>query len=166
MKITLNNMNILIFGFVCLGVLGPAPIVDCDILNLGKWLGIEKTSADENYWLVKEAFLSAGSTYNRRSSFDHNMNDAVNLYFIPKMEPNKYVAETIWYDPKGEEFQKIRTTYDLQSESKKGDVRPMSGSTRVHSMPTGKLYEHKPGQWEVALYIDKKLVRKLTFSLR
>ncbi len=166
MNITRNNVNILILGLVCSGVLGAAPGASCDIFNFGEWIGIEKTSTDEKYWLVKEAFLSAGSTYNRRKAFDHSMNESVNLCFIPKMEPNAYVAESVWYDPNGEEYRKIRTTYDVQKESKKGDERLKSGTTRIHSVPTKELYEHKPGRWKVALYIDKDLVRKLTFSLR
>ena len=94
------------------------------------------------------------------------MNETVNLVFIPKLEKNTYTAESIWYDPNGEEFRKIRTTYDAQSESKKGEDRQASGSTRVHTMPTKELFEHKPGLWKVALYIENDLVRRLTFSLR
>jgi hypothetical protein len=165
-KIIRNSVNILIVGVVCLEVLGVAPLASCDIFNFGEWIGIEETSADERYWLVKEAFLSAGSTYNRRKAFDHSMDESVNLYFIPKMEPNAYVAESVWYDPNGEEYRKTRTTYDVQKESKKGDERTKSGTTRIHSVPTKELYEHKPGRWKVVLYIDKELVRRLTFSLR
>jgi hypothetical protein len=141
-------------------------LTSCGMFNLGKWKGIEKTSADEKYYLVKDVFLSAGSAYNRRDNFDHNMSESVNLYFIPKMEPNTYVAESIWYDPDGEEFKTIRRTYDLQSETKKGDERQKSGTTRVHTVSTKELFDHKPGVWKVALYIGKDLVRRLTFSLR
>ncbi len=138
----------------------------CGMFNLGKWKGIEKASADEKYYLVKDIFLTAGSAYNRKDAFDHNMNESVNLFFTPKMEQNTYVAESIWYDPNGDEFRKIRTTYDAQKESKKGDDRQASGSTRVHSIPTKELYDHKPGVWKVELYLEKDLVRRLTFSVR
>jgi hypothetical protein len=166
-KITRNNLNILIFGLVCFGALSVVRIANGDMINLGKWIGLfEKTSVDEKYWLVKEAFLSAGSAYNRKDSFDHNMNDAVNLFFTPKMEQNTYVAESVWYDPNGEEFRKIRKTYDIQKESSKGDDRSSTGTTRIHSMSTKEMYGHKPGLWTAVLYIEKDLVRKLTFSLR
>jgi hypothetical protein len=141
-------------------------VSSCGMFNLGKWKGIEKTAADEKYYLVKDAFLSAGSAYNRRDNFDHNLNESVNLYFIPKMEPNTYVAESIWYDPNGEEFKTIRKTYDLQSETKKGDERQKEGTTRVHTVSAKELFDHKPGVWKVALYLGKDLVRRLTFSLR
>ena len=141
-------------------------LAGCGMFNLGKWKGIEKSSADEKYYLVKDAFLTAGSAYNRKETFDHNMNESVNLFFMPKMEQNTYVAESIWYDPNGEEFRKIRTTYDAQKESKKGDDRQASGSTRVHTMSTKELYDRKPGLWKVELYIEKDLVRRLPFSLR
>ncbi len=141
-------------------------LTSCGVFNLGKWKGIEKAAADEKYYLVKDIFLSPGSAYNRRDSYDHSMNESVNLYFIPSMETNTYTAESIWYDPNGEEFKTIRTTYDLQSETKKGDERPKSGSTRIHTVPTKELFERKPGLWKVALYLEKDLVRRLTFSLR
>jgi hypothetical protein len=141
-------------------------LAGCGMFNLGKWKGIEKVSSDEKYYLVKDAFLTAGSAYNRKETFDHNMNESVNLFFTLKMEPNTYVTESVWYDPNGEEFRKIRTTYDAQKETKKGDDRQASGTTRIHSMATKELYDHKPGLWKVALYIDKDLVRRLTFSLR
>jgi hypothetical protein len=110
--------------------------------------------------------LSAGSAYNPRDTFDHNLNEMVNLYFVPRTEPNTYVAQTIWYDPNGDEFRTIRTTYDLQTESKKGEARRKSGTTRVHTVSTKELFEHRPGIWKVQLYIGKDLVRRLTFSLR
>jgi hypothetical protein len=141
-------------------------LTSCGMFNLGKWKGIEKTAADEKYYLVKDAFLSAGSTYNRRDNFDHNLNESVNLYFIPATEPNTYVAESIWYDPNGEEFKTIRKTYDVQAETKKGDERQKSGTTRVHTVATKELFDHKPGVWKVVLYLGNDLVRRLTFSLR
>jgi hypothetical protein len=57
-------------------------------------------------------------------------------------------------------------TYDRQKESKKGDERQASGSTRVHTVATKELYDHKPGLWKVELYIEKDLVRRLPFSIR
>jgi hypothetical protein len=141
-------------------------LAGCGMFNMGKPLWIQKTDADEKYYLVKDAFLTGGSAYNRRETFDHNMHESVNLFFTPKMEPNTYTTESIWYDPNGAEFRKIRTTYDAQKESKKGDDRQASGSTRVHTVATKELYDHKPGLWKVALYIEKDLVRKLPFSIR
>jgi hypothetical protein len=141
-------------------------LAGCGMFNMGKWKGIERADADEKYYLVKDAFLTAGSAYNRKEAFDHNMNESVNLIFTPKMEQNTYVTESVWIDPNGEEFRKIRLTYDAQKETKKGDERNPGGSTRVHTMSTKDLYDHKPGIWKVALYIEKDLVRRLTFSLR
>ena len=138
----------------------------CGMFNLGKWKGIERTGADEKFYLLKDVFLTGGSAYNPKEAFDHTMNDSVNLFFTPRMEPNVYVAESVWYDPNGQEYRKIRTTYDVQAERKKGDERSKAPTTRVHSMSTKELYEHKPGLWKVALYIEKDLVRRLTFSLR
>lgn len=141
-------------------------LTGCGMFNLGKLRWIERTASDEKYYLVKDVFLTPGSSYNRKQAFDHNMNDTVNLFFIPKLEKNTYTTESVWYDPNGEEFRKIRKTYDTQSESKKGEDRKASGTTRVHSIPTKELFEHKPGLWKVALYIENDLVRRLTFSVR
>jgi hypothetical protein len=138
----------------------------CGMFNLGRWKGIERAAADEQYYLVKDMFLTAGSAYHPKEAFDHNMNESINLFFIPKNEPNTYVAESIWYDPDGQEFRKIRTTYDLQRETKKGDERKSTGTTRVQTISTKDLYDHKPGLWKVALYLDHRLVRRLTFSVR
>jgi hypothetical protein len=141
-------------------------LASCGMFNLGKWKGIEKSSSDEKYYLVKDAFLTAGSSYNRKETFDHNMNESVNLFFSLKMEPNTYIAESVWYDPNGQEFRKIRRTYDAQKESKKGDDRQPSGTTRVHTVATKELYDHKPGLWKVELFLEKDLVRRLPFSIR
>jgi hypothetical protein len=92
--------------------------------------------------------------------------DTVNLYFIPKNEKNVYKAESVWFDPMGQEYRTIRQTYDLQQETKKGDDRQKGGSTRVHTMTTRELYNHKPGLWKVALYLDDQLVRRLSFTVR
>lgn len=141
-------------------------LAGCGIINPGKWKGIETTARDENYYLVKDIFLTPGSSAAAKDTFDHNVNETVNLFFIPRNETNKYTAESIWYDPSDQEFRTIRTTYDTQSEGKKGIERKSSGTTRIHSMPTAVLYNHKPGLWKVELLLDGKLARRLTFSVR
>ena len=141
-------------------------LAGCGAINPGKWKGIERTSSDESFYLVKDVFLSGGSTARPRESFDHNMHDVVNLYFTPRDEKNAYVAESRWLDPLGIEFRTIRTTYDKQQEGKEGIDRPKGGTLRVHTMPVSELYAHKPGMWKVALYLDGKLARRLSFSVR
>jgi hypothetical protein len=143
-----------------------AVLAGCGAINVGKWKGIEKTASDENFYLVKDIFLTGGSAFSPRETFDHNMHDTVSLFFMPKDEKNTYVAESRWQDPMGLEFRTIRTTYDKQEEGKKGIERPKGGATRVHTIPTSELYNHKPGQWKVALYLDGKLVRRLSFTVR
>lgn len=138
----------------------------CGLINLGKWKGIERTAKDEEYYLVKEIFLTAGSVRSPKENFDHTMHETVNLFFIPRNETNTYTAESIWYDPSGIEFRTIRQTYDRQKEYGKGEEREKAGTMRVHSMPTKELYNHKPGLWKVALYLEGKLVRRLTFFVR
>ncbi len=138
----------------------------CGVINVGKWKGIEKTSADEKFYLAKEVFLTPGTAYGPKESFDHSMNDVVNLCFKPNNEKNHYVAESVWYDPKGQEYGTIRTTYDLREETKKDQERPKGGSMRVHTMSTKELADHKPGMWKVMLYIDDDLVRRLNFYVR
>jgi hypothetical protein len=135
-------------------------------INVGKWKGIERAGSDEEYYLAKDIFLTAGSAYNQRNSFDHFMHESVNVFFVPRHETNTYILETIWYDPTGQEFRTIRTTYDKQREIAKGEERSEHGTTRVHSMSTKELFNHKPGSWKVALYLDGKLVRKLDFTVR
>ncbi len=138
----------------------------CGVINPGKWKGIEKTSSDEEYYLVKDVFLSPGSAYAAKDSFDHHVNESVNLFFVPRNETNQYTAETIWFDPSDQEFRKIRQTYDTKSESKRGINRDSKGTTRVHSMPTAQLFNHKPGLWKVQLYLDGKLARRIMFTVR
>ncbi|MBI4961922.1 MAG: hypothetical protein HY913_01460 [Desulfomonile tiedjei] len=135
-------------------------------INVGKWKGVERAGSDEEYYLAKDIFLTAGSAASQRNAFDHNMHESVNLFFIPRNETNTYVAETIWYDPAGVEYRAIRKTYDRQRETAKGDEREKAGTTRVHSMSTKELYTHKPGSWKVALYLDNKLVRRMDFTVR
>jgi hypothetical protein len=94
------------------------------------------------------------------------MHESINVFFVPRHETNTYVAETIWYDPSGQEFRTIRTSYDKQRETAKGEERAEAGTRRVHSMPTKDLFQHKPGSWKVALKLDSKLVRRLDFTIR
>jgi hypothetical protein len=138
----------------------------CTWVNLGKWRGIERVPADEQYYLLKDVLLTASSAYNPKEVFDHNMNDTVNLLFSPKNEKNHYVAESVWYDPSGAEFRTIRVTYDKKAEQREGMERPSAGSSRIHTIPTRDLYNHKPGIWKVALKLDGELARRLTFTVR
>lgn len=139
----------------------------CGAVNLGKWKGFESTSSDEQYYLLKDVFLTGGSSVAHRDAFDHNLHEVVNLYFTPRNEKNTYVAESKWVDPNGLEFRTIRTTHDKKKEGKTGEERSTTGSTtRVHTMPTAELFNHKPGIWKVSLYLDGKLARRLTFTLR
>lgn len=138
----------------------------CGVINPGKWKGIERTSADEKYYLVKDVILTPGSTYLSKEIFDHNMNDGINLIFTVVNEKNRYVAESRWIDPLGAEYRTIRATYDKQVESKQDFDRKKSGTPRVHSITTKELFEHKPGLWKVALYLDGELARRLTFTVR
>jgi hypothetical protein len=141
-------------------------LAGCGAINLGKWKGIETTGKDEEYYLLKSVTLTAGSTHSPKDTFDHTMHDTVNLFFVPRIEPNTYTAESRWYDPSGIEFRTVRQTYDRQRETKKGDDRDQAGTTRVHNMPVQELYNHKKGLWSVALYLDGKLARRLNFSIR
>jgi hypothetical protein len=143
-----------------------AAMIGCGAINLGKWKGLERSSRDEEYYLVKDMFLTAGSAYAPKELFDHNVNESVNLFFTPRNEPNVYTAESVWYDPTGLEFRTIRTTYDKQKETGKGEERQSTGTTRIHSMPTKELFQHKPGVWKVELHLDGKLARRMAFSVR
>ncbi len=138
----------------------------CGVINPGKWKGIEKTSADEKFYLVKDVFLTAGSAYTSKETFDHNLNDSINLFFTPTNEKSHYVAESIWYDPMDQEYRTIRSTQDVQQENKKDFERKKGGTPRVHTISTRELYARKPGLWKVALYLDGQLARRLTFSVR
>jgi hypothetical protein len=152
---------ILIFAIIMmLGATG------CGVINLGRWKGLEFSGKDEHYYMVKDIFLTAGSAYSPKEVFDHNINESVNLFFTPRNETNHYTAESIWYDPSGSEFRTIRLTYDKQKDQKKGDDWKDSGTTRVHSLSTKEMVDHKPGLWKVALFLEGKLVRKLSFTVR
>jgi len=139
----------------------------CKALGLGKFLWLEKTTKEENYWLLKDACVTPSSSYSAKREFDHNMNPVVNVLFTPNNEKNHYVAETMWIDPLGQEFRTIRTTHDLQQEGKKSiDPRRKSeGTVRIHTMRSKDLYQHKPGLWKIRLYLDGQLARILEFVM-
>lgn len=138
----------------------------CGALGLGKYKGIERTASDEAFYLLKEFRLSGGSIQTEKEDFDHVTNETVNLVFVPRNEQAVYVTKSVWYDPNDEEKFTIRRTYDRAEETKKAIERPKGGTTRVHSVPTRELYNHKPGMWKVALYIDGQLARRQTFFVR
>lgn len=138
----------------------------CGIINPGKFLGIERTDSDEKYYLIKRLSLTAGSTAHPRTFFDHTMQDAVYVVFIPSNETNRYVTKSVWYDPAGNEFRTVRQTHDRQVESAKGIDRPQGGSNIIHMMPLEELWKHKPGLWKVEIYIDNQLARRLSFTVR
>jgi hypothetical protein len=137
----------------------------CGLINPGKFKWIEKTGRGEEFYLVKDIFMTPGSSNIRKESFDHVINETVNLVFIPREEKNHYIAESIWYDPSENEFRTVRATYDKQQENKTGFERVKGGTPRIHTMPTKELYNHKPGLWKVALYLEGKLVRTLRFTV-
>lgn len=138
----------------------------CGVINPGKWKGIETTSSDEQHWLLKDAFLTAGSAAHAREDFDHTMQEAVNVVFVPANEKNEYTVETRWYDPSGQEYRMIRKHYDVKAESKEGAERKKGGTPRVHTMTTKELADRKAGMWKVAIILDGKLARRLSFSVR
>lgn len=161
-----RNGAYLVFLLVGLFFCAPFLTAGCGVINPGKWKGIERTSADEKYYLVKDVMLTPGSTYLSKEIFDHNMNDSINLVFTAVNERNRYVAESRWIDPLGAEYRTIRATYDKQVESKQDFDRKKAGTPRVHSITTKELFEHKPGLWKVVLYLDGELARRLTFTVR
>ena len=138
----------------------------CGAINIGKWRGIEHADPDEAYYLVNDVFLTATSAMNPREVFDHNLNEAVHLYFTARDEKPTYVVKSVWQDPDGQEYRTIRTTYDKAREEKKGDQRSRKSTPRIHSMPLQELYAHKPGMWKVSLYIEDQLARRLTFLVK
>lgn len=138
----------------------------CGAINVGKWRGIERTDPDEAFYRVNDVFLTASSASSPRETFDHNLNEAVHLYFTPKDEKPTYVTESVWQDPDGQEYRTIRETYDKVREQKKGIERTNKSTPRIHTMPTKELYAHKPGMWKVSLYIEKQLVRRLSFLVK
>ncbi len=89
------------------------------------------------------------------------------MFFIPKNEKPTYTVKSVWQDPDGQEYRTIRTTYDKAREEKQGiDRKQRGGTPRIHTLPTKELYEHKPGMWKVALYLEKQLVRRLSFLVK
>lgn len=138
----------------------------CGALNLGKWRGIETSDADEKYYLVKDAFLTASSAALRRDNFDHTLQPTINLIFKPATEPGHYVTKSVWINPKGEEFKTIRETHDRQQETKQGIQRDKDGSTRIHTISTQDLWTEGEGIWTVELYIDDELARRLEFTVQ
>lgn len=138
----------------------------CGIINPGKFIGLERTDRDEQFYLIKKMWLTAGSTAHPRTFFDHTMQDGVYVVFIPANQPNHYVTKTVWYDPGGHEFRTIRQTHDKQAETARGFERPKGGSTLIHMMPLEKLWKHKPGLWKVEVFIDNEMARRLSFTVR
>lgn len=138
----------------------------CGAINAGKWLGVQKSDPDVKYYLVKDTVLTPGSSYLSKEFFDHNMNEVINLLFTVVNEKNHYVAESRWIDPIGVEFRTIRTTHDRQQEGKQDIDRRATGTTRMHSIFTKPLFDHKPGQWKVELFIDGELARRMPFTVR
>jgi hypothetical protein len=135
----------------------------CGVINPGKYQPITRPKG-EAYYLAKDVFLAAGSS--RKEAFDHAIHEAVSLCFIPANERNHYVAESVWTDPSDREFRKIRQTYDLNTEQRKGEERAKGGAMRAQAMSTAEMAAHQPGMWKVALYMDDELVRKLDFSIK
>lgn len=136
------------------------------VLGIGKFKGIEKTAADEHYYLVKSPFLSGGSQAHPREDFDHKLQDNVVLSFTVPNEKHYYVTKSKWLDPSGHEFRTIRQTHDKKKENDQAEDRPKGGSRRFHSIPTKTLADHKTGLWTVELFIDDQLARRLTFTVR
>ena len=126
-------------------------------------MAAEKKSeaAGEESGLLKEFHLSAASLQTRKRNFDHHTDETVNLVFVPRK--SVHIAESRWYNPNDREFRIIRHVYDRAKEPKKAIERPKGGATRVHYIPTKELYDHKPGLWKVALYIDNQLAGRQTF---
>lgn len=159
----MGRCHILRFPFAVLIFLH---VVSCGAFNLGKWKGIEWTSKAESHWLLKNVFLTGGSAYNPRDTFDHSLQDTVNLVFVPSNEKPHYISRSVWTDPSGEEFRVIRQTHDKNEESQRMEERNEKGTTRIHSVSTHDLFSRGVGKWTVEVYIDDVLARKLTFTLR
>ncbi len=149
-------------ALVCIAIV---MVSGCSALGLGQFKGIEQTQSDEKYYLLKNGFLAAGNSLVPRVSFDHHMHENVSFCFVPANEKNHYVSRTLWFDPLGSEFRAMRQTHDKQQETKKGSERNPQGTTRIHSIPSKELYEHKPGLWKVELYLDDVLARRLPFTV-
>ena len=161
-----DSLTLCKLRFVSLFVLLVFAVLGCGAINPGPWKPPEFPPKNQKYYLLKDVFLTPGSAAYAKDSFDHAMNENVNLVFIPKNEKNDYSAESRWYDPNDQEYRTIRTHYDVKSEGKEDFERKKGGTPRTHSMPTKELVNHKAGMWKVALYLDNDLARELNFSVR
>jgi hypothetical protein len=141
-------------------------VYGCSALNLGELLWPKWPKPGIKHWLVKDAKLTGGSSSAQRDDFDHMMFRSVNVIFVPKNEKNHYVSKITWYDPSGTEFRTIRQTHDIQQETSVGEERTPEGSTRVHSLRSKDLYDHKPGRWKVELFLDDELALRFEFTIR
>lgn len=152
-----NALAIILIGFsVC--------VFSCKIVDR-RLTPIVPTDPDERHELVKDEFLTASSAANQRTDFDHSLHDSIHLMFKHENEPNHYVTESVWIGPDGEEFKKIRKTYDKAREAREGLEREKGGTRRIHTVSAQDLYAHGTGAWTVELYIDGKLARRLDFTL-
>lgn len=126
---------------------------------------VERDHDVEHHLLKKIGLTSYSSAYPRKV-FDHDLDEEVNLTFVPDNEKNDYVSRTVWFDPLGEEFRTIRQSYKKVRETLDTLERPKGGSTRTHTMSVKEMWEHRPGMWTVELYLDDRLARRLTFNVR
>jgi hypothetical protein len=141
-------------------------LCSCGVVNLGKYKGIEKADADEEYYLLKDVKLTGGLSAAQREHFDHTLLRSVNVVFVPNNEKNHYISKTVWYDPSGTEYRMIRKTHDKQQEVAQGEERKDGGTPRVHSIKSKELFEREPGRWKVELFLDDRLARRLEFTVR
>jgi ankyrin repeat protein/uncharacterized protein YecT (DUF1311 family) len=151
------------------------PQIVKQLRNLGAVFGIssafamaaeEKSDAAvEKPGLLKEFHLSSGSLQTPKENFDCVTDKTINLVFAPRNDKPVYTAESRWHDPDDREFRVIRRAYDRLKETKQAIEIPKASPTRVHSIPTKKLYNHKPGRWTAALYIDNQLAGRQTFMV-
>ena len=65
-------------------------VVECSIWEEGR--GSKQLQRMRNITLLKICSLTAGSAYAPKEAFDHNMNESINLFFIPKSEPKTAVS--------------------------------------------------------------------------
>ncbi len=45
----------------------------------------------------------------------------MNLFFIPRHEPNCYVSRTVRYDPMGQEFHVVQQTHEVAENPRRGN---------------------------------------------
>ena len=89
----------------------------------------------------------------------------MNLFFIPKHEPNRYVSRTVWSRPGGQEFHVVQQTHDVAKFQEGGEQRDPKGTMRMHALPAKELYRYKPGRWKVELFLDDVLARRCQFVI-